>query len=99
MSPPVSAAAPARTRADPAMVEASAPAHRRERMLDEGRCAPINEVAAAERTDRGGHLGRVPPSTPLAPDIVEAILDGRRPAGLGLPRLPDEAPADWSGQR
>ena len=33
---------------------------------------------AAERIARG-YLGRVPQLTLLAPDIVEAILDGRRP--------------------
>jgi hypothetical protein len=37
--------------------------------------------------------------TPLAPDIVEAILDGRQPAGLGLPALLKPFPAEWDRQR
>jgi hypothetical protein len=55
-------------------------------MLEEGRCASISEVAAAEKLDRG-YLGRVLRLTLLAPDIVEAILNGRQPPDLGLPRL------------
>jgi hypothetical protein len=46
----------------------------------------INEMAAAERIDRG-YLGRVLRLTLLAPDIAEAILDGRQPPELGLPAL------------
>jgi hypothetical protein len=46
----------------------------------------IHEMAAAERIDRG-YLGRVLRLTLLAPDIAEAILDGRQPPELGLPAL------------
>src|SRR5215210_6324719 len=63
------------TRADPALVKALARAFRYQRLLDEGRYASISEMAAAERIDRG-YLGRVLQLTLLAPDIVEAILDG-----------------------
>ena len=35
----------------------------------------------------------------LAPDIVEAILDGREPDDLAVPQLLDPVPADWSEQR
>ena len=38
-------------------------------------------------------------STPLAPDIVEAILDGRQPEGLGLPGLMERLPVEWDKQR
>lgn len=37
--------------------------------------------------------------TLLAPDIVEAILDGRQPAGLQLDVLLAAFPLDWAGQR
>ena len=37
--------------------------------------------------------------TLLAPDIVEAILDGRHAAELGLPKLMRPFPVDWAGQR
>ena len=85
------------TRADPALVKALARAFRYQRLLDEGRCASISEMAAAERVDRG-YLGRVLQLTLLAPDIVEAILDGRQPPELGLPRLMEAFPREWSGQ-
>jgi hypothetical protein len=92
------ATAPSGTRADPAVVKALARAHRWQRMLDEGRYASISEMAGAERIDRG-YLGRILQLTLLAPDIVEAILDGRQPPELGLPRLMEPFPAEWPRQR
>ena len=86
------------TRAYPALVKALARAHRWQRMLDEVRYASISEMAAAEKIDRG-YLGRVLRLTLLAPDIVEAILDGRQPAELALPSLLEPFPADWERQR
>ena len=43
-------------------------------------------MAAAERIERG-YLGRILQLTLLAPDIVEAILDGREPDDLAVPQL------------
>src|SRR3712207_9225967 len=91
----VASSAPTRTRADPTLVKALARAFRYQRLLDEGRYASISEMAAAEKLDRG-YLGRVLQLTLLAPDIVETMLDGRQPADLGLPKLLDAGPADWS---
>ena len=34
-----------------------------------------------------------------APDIVEAILDGRQPEGVTLPVLMDPFPVEWASQR
>ena len=67
-------------------------------MLDDGRHASISEMAAAEQIERG-YLGRLLRLTLLAPDIVEAILDGRQPADLALPALLKPFPADWVRQR
>jgi hypothetical protein len=86
-----------RTRADPAMVKALARAHRWKRMLEEGRYASISEIAIAEKIDRG-FVGTVLRLTLLAPDIVEAIMDGRQPAGLGLPALMEPFPVEWADQ-
>jgi hypothetical protein len=55
-------------------------------------------MAAAERIDRG-YLGRVLQLTLLAPDVVEAILDGRQQADLGLPALVGPFPLEWDAQR
>ena len=86
------------TRADPTLVKALARAFRYQRMLDEGRYASISEMAGAERIDRG-YLGRILQLTLLAPDIVQAILDGRHSDGVGLPRLLGAVAADWPEQR
>jgi hypothetical protein len=67
-------------------------------MLGQGRYASISEMAAAERIDRG-YLGRILQLTLLAPDIVEAILDGRQPSDLGLPALMEPFPVAWEAQR
>ena len=85
------------TRADPALVKALARAFRYQRLLDEGRYASISEMAAAERIERG-YLGSLLRLTLLAPDIVEALLDGRQPAELGLSKLMRPFPVKWSGQ-
>ena len=81
------------TRADPALVKALARAFRYQRLLDEGRYASISEMAEGERIERG-YLGSLLRLTLLAPDIVEAILDGRQPADLALPALLEPFPAD-----
>jgi hypothetical protein len=54
-------------------------------------------MAAAERIGRG-YLGRVLQLTLLAPEIVEAILDGRQ-AAIGPPRLMEPLPLAWDAQR
>ena len=92
------AAVPTRTRADPALLKALARAHRWQRMLVEGRYASISEMAAAERIERG-YLGSLLRLTLLAPDLVEAMLDGRQPADMTLPRLLAPFPAGWAEQR
>jgi hypothetical protein len=35
----------------------------------------------------------------LAPDIVQAILDGREPSGLSLIKLSEPMPMAWAEQR
>ena len=86
------------TRADPALLKALARAFRYQRLLEEGRYASISEMAKAEKIERG-YLGTILRFTLLAPDIVEAILDGRQPAELGLPTLMEAVPPEWDAQR
>jgi hypothetical protein len=85
------------TKADPALVKALARAFRYQRLLDEGRYASITEMAAAEKIERG-YLGSLLRLTLLAPDIVEVILDGRKPEAISLSRLLGQFPANWTGQ-
>jgi hypothetical protein len=88
---------PLLTRADPALVKALARAFRYQRLLDEGRYASISEMAAAERIERG-YLGSLLRLTLLAPDLVEAILNGRPSEGLMLPALMEPFPVEWERQ-
>jgi hypothetical protein len=86
------------TRADPTLLKALARAFRYQRMLDSGKYTTIAEMAAAEKLDRG-YLGRLLQLTLLAPDLVEAIVDGRQPEGVTLPRLMEPLPLEWAQQR
>jgi hypothetical protein len=86
------------TRADPALLKALARAFRYQRMLDEGRYASISEMAAGERLDRG-YLGRLLQLTLLAPDLVEAIVEGKQTEGMTLTRLMEPFAVAWVVQR
>ena len=90
--------APQRVRVDSTLIKALARAHRWKRMLDDGRYGSVSELAVAEKLDRG-YLGRILMLTLLAPDIVEAILDGRQPAELGVHVLREGFPVEWGEQR
>jgi len=90
--------APARTRADPALLKALARAHRWKRLLESGRYSSLGDLAKAERIDRS-YLGKMLRLTLLAPDIVEAILDGRQPPDLSLPTLMESMSIVWTEQR
>jgi hypothetical protein len=86
------------TCADPALVKALARAFRYQRMLHEDRYASISEMAQAENIERS-YLGSLLRLTLLAPDIVEAILDGRQPDRVTLPTLIEPFPGNWTAQR
>jgi hypothetical protein len=90
----VAGAAPARTRADPALVKALARAHRWKRLLEGGRYGSLAELAAAEKIDRSC-LARTLRLTLLAPDIVEAILSGQQVSSLALPALLESVASLW----
>jgi hypothetical protein len=90
-------AAPSR-RIDNAMVKAVARAFRWREMLENGTHATIAEIAAGEKINES-YVGRVLRLTLLAPDLVEAILAGRQPAGLQLDRLMKPFPVGWQVQR
>ncbi|WP_240790212.1 hypothetical protein [Roseomonas sp. HF4] len=84
-------------RQDITLIKAVARAFRWRRMLESGRFATINELASAEKIN-SSYVSRVLRLTLLAPDIVEAILDGRQPEGMTLPVLIDRLAAEWLGQ-
>ena len=84
-------------RTDSALIKALARAYRWKRLLDAGSFATIEEIAAHERIS-ASCLTRVMRLTLLAPDIIEAILDGRTPA-LGMDELLNPMTPVWSKQR
>jgi hypothetical protein len=58
-------------------------AHRWRRTIESGQAKSITDLAEQEGvTD--AYVCRLLPLTCLAPDIIEAILDGRQPKGLRL---------------
>ena len=97
VTPEGSSPAAAQVRGSPALVKALARAFRWRAMLDEGHYASITELAAAERIERG-YAGQILRLTLLAPDLVEAVLNGSR-SSPGLPRLMDPWPSEWAEQR
>ena len=98
VAPPFSVRRDGRTLSDLALVKALARAFRWKRMLEHGRYGSISELSVAEKLDRG-YLGRIVALTLLAPDIVEAILDGRQPVELGVHVLREGFPLEWGEQR
>ena len=56
------------------------------------------ELAEAEGVTRS-FVNRLLGLTLLAPDIVEAILEGRQPKGLQLEELTRAMPSEWEEQR
>ena len=86
-----------RARARQRTGKALARPHRWQRLLESGECASITELAAAEKIDRS-YLCRVLRLTLLAPDIVDAILDGRQLEGVTLPALLKTLPVEWEKQ-
>ena len=87
-----------KARIDNTLVKALARAHRWKKMMDDGRYGSVTELAAGEKLDRG-YLGKILVLTLLAPDIVQAIMDRRQPAELGVHVLRQGFPVEWEEQR
>ncbi|WP_419695541.1 hypothetical protein ACN2CC_03070 [Mesorhizobium muleiense] len=87
---------PARPRIDSTLIRALARAFRWKHMLEIGEFATVIELAAAERLDRS-FVSHVLQLTLLAPDLVEAILDGRQPVGFSSRRSSVVCPSNGNG--
>ena len=84
--------------ADTTLVKALARAFRWRWILESARFATLNELAAPEKIN-SSYVSRLLRLTLLAPDIVEAILDGRQPEETTLPGLMEPFPVEWAGQQ
>lgn len=96
MQLPDGAAQPRKT--DNTLVKALARAFRWRRMLESGEFATIAELAERESIPPS-YMTRVLRLTLLAPDIVEAILDGTQGREVTLARLMEPPPVGWDEQR
>ena len=67
-------------------------------MLHEGRYASVRELAKGERVERT-YVADLLRLTLLAPEIVEAILDGRQSYDVTLAGVMGVFPVDWAKQK
>jgi hypothetical protein len=93
---PSGVSAPRRT-VDNTIIKALARAFRWKRILESGEFTTIAELAAKEGL-AVSYLARVLRMAQLAPDIVEAILEGRQPSEMTLTVLLEPFPMEWGEQ-
>jgi hypothetical protein len=88
------------THPDPALIKAVAKAHAWARQLISGEAATIAEIAKREGFSRP-HASRLLNLAFLAPDIVEAILEGRQPPDINIEVMTKglRLPLSWQDQR
>ena len=84
-------------RAESTLVKALARAFRWKRMLESGEFTTIAELAEREGI-APSYMTRVLRLTLIAPDIVEAILDGRQGPEVTLARVLERFSAVWAEQ-
>ena len=85
-------------RTDNTLVKALARAYRWKRMLESGEFNTIAELAEREGI-ASSYVTRVLRLTLLAPDIVDAILDGKQGPDITLARVLEPFPIAWNEQR
>lgn len=73
-------------------------AHRWKELIDSGKFSSVSELANAIGMDVS-YVARLYRLAFLAPDIIEAILDGNEPEGLSMRILSQTLPLDWREQR
>jgi hypothetical protein len=83
--------------ADNAMIKAIARAFRWREMLENGTHGTTKEVARAEAINES-YVARVLRLTLLAPDLIEAIMQGRQSTRITLATLMRTFPVAWAVQ-
>jgi hypothetical protein len=91
-------AQPVRRHMDSALIKAIARAFRWREMLETGGYSTIRDIAQAERIN-DSYVSRMLRLTLLAPDIIEAILDGRHSAKVTLHTVSRRFALEWPAQR
>lgn len=82
---------------DNTMIKAIARAFRWQKLLENGTYTCLDDIARAEKIS-ASFISRYYRLVLLAPDIVEAILDGRQPAQLMMKELLQAFPVEWTMQ-
>lgn len=83
---------------DNTLVKALARAFRWKRILESGEFATIAELAEREGIP-STYMARILRLTLIAPELINAILDGSQPRALTLPTLMKPFPMAWKEQR
>ena len=83
---------------DDAIVKALARGFRWREMLENGTWPTIKEIAAAEKINES-YVARILRLTLLAPDLVQAIVEGRQVPELNLSALMKRLAPLWTNQR
>ncbi len=83
---------------DNTMIKAIARAFRWQKWLENGTYTCLDDIARSEKIG-ASFVSRYYRLVLLAPDIVEAILDGRQPAQLTVKNLLKNVPIVWNRQR
>ena len=89
---------PAKPKIDDTLVKALARAFRWRKMLESGIVQSLAEIAKREKIN-DSYVSRILRLSLLAPDVVEAILDGRQCGRLNTAHLMKPFPKDWEVQR
>lgn len=85
-------------RRDLALIKAIVRAHAWAKLLQAGKVKSLNDVAKTEGLSRG-YVTDIIRLAYLAPDITEAILEGRQPQTLMLRDMMRTIPPNWADQR
>ncbi|HWA88565.1 MAG TPA: hypothetical protein VG889_00920 [Rhizomicrobium sp.] len=83
---------------DSTLVKALARAFRWRKLLEDGVHATVSDLAIAEKINPS-YVSRILRLTLLAPDIVEAVLNGVQPPSFSLARAMRPFPVEWAAQR
>ena len=95
---PADSATEAPARPVPSLIKAVARAHPWPEKIIRGELTGLRSIAQLTGLDEH-YAGRILNCSFLAPDIVEAILDGRQPADLTIQKLLRSLPLAWAEQR
>jgi len=90
--------APSKPRRDNSLIKAVARAFRWKVMLESRKYTSMQEIAAAEKITHS-YVSRILRFAYLAPDIIDAILEGKQSQQIWQDKMRGELPDSWEEQR